>query len=329
MSDKICIVYSHHKIGDLIWQLPYIKSICNHHKTKSTLVVRETTQAKELLADLDYLDNFFYNKFRKKIFYWIDVIKLYFFFKKKKFTHLYILDKINRPAIAAKLANIQNIIGPGIKNQKKWLTCKEFLKDEDWELNYSEQSQKFLKNNCIDVKNKIPEIIIKPNRLKNLNTNFESYDGKKVGFGVDSFEDYKMWPEEYFSELANKLNEQGLADYFYLICGPKKAHVAKRIIKLSNKNMFVDCSNLNLLEISKIILNCKMFIGNNSGPLNLSAALKIKSYGLFANSPISQLKYSNIQTIVPNNYKDDFFIKDRNEMKKLTVDHVLDIITKG
>ena len=68
MSDKVCIVYSHHKIGDLIWQLPYIKSICNHHKTKSTLVVRETTQAKELLADLDYLDNFFYNKFRKKSF---------------------------------------------------------------------------------------------------------------------------------------------------------------------------------------------------------------------------------------------------------------------
>ena len=97
-----------------------------------------------------------------------------------------------------------------------------------------------------------------------------------MGFGVDSFEDYKMWPEEYFSELANKLNEQGFADYFYLICGPKKSHVAKRIIKLSNKNMFVDCSNLNLLEISKIILNCKMFIGNNSGPLNLSAAFENK-----------------------------------------------------
>ena len=68
---------------------------------------------------------------------------MYRFFKKEKFSHIFILDKISRPAIAAKLANIKNIIGPGIKNQKKWLTNKNFLTNEDYRnLDYSDQSKK-------------------------------------------------------------------------------------------------------------------------------------------------------------------------------------------
>ena len=46
--NKICIVYTHHKLGDLIWQLPYIKAISQHHQTNIDLVVREKTQAQNL-----------------------------------------------------------------------------------------------------------------------------------------------------------------------------------------------------------------------------------------------------------------------------------------
>ena len=34
MQEKICIVYTHHKLGDLIWQLPSIKAISEHHNQK-------------------------------------------------------------------------------------------------------------------------------------------------------------------------------------------------------------------------------------------------------------------------------------------------------
>ena len=70
-------------------------------------------------------------------------------FKKNKYTHVYILDKVNKPAIAAKLSGIKNIIGPGIGNQKKWLTVNNFLADKDWNLSYSEQSKKLLEINNI------------------------------------------------------------------------------------------------------------------------------------------------------------------------------------
>ena len=136
-------------------------------------------------------------------------------------------------------------------------------------------------------------------------------------------------PCEIRFELAEKLFQKKIAKYFYLVCGPNNKGISKKIIELSKKEYFIDCSNLNLLEIIKIILDSKFFIGNNSGPLNLSAALNVKSYGLIANSPASQLKYSNIKIITPDAYTDNVFNKDRNEMRKLTVDKVFNSITMG
>ena len=55
MNEKICIVYTHHKLGDLIWQLPYIKAISEHHSQSVDLILREKTQAKNILKDVTHI----------------------------------------------------------------------------------------------------------------------------------------------------------------------------------------------------------------------------------------------------------------------------------
>ena len=327
MTNKICIIYSHHKLGDLIWQLPYIKAISEHHKIHVDLIVRKKTQAKEILKDIKHLNEINYNDFRKGFFYWIDVLKLKKIISGNKYTHIYILDKINKPAIAARLSNVKNIIGPGIKRQKKWLTTNIVLEDKDWELSYSEQSQKLLNLHGIRIDDIYPYIEISSDRLKKLKKNIP-HGGKKIAFGVDSFEEYKIWYEENFIELAEKFHDRGLFDYIYLICGKDKQHFAKKIINKSNKDYFIDCSDLQLLDIMGVLKNSDFFVGNNSGPLNLSAALDVKSFGLFSNTPISQLKFSKVIPLTPVNYIDNRFIKDREEMKKLTVEKVFSDIMK-
>mgnify|MGYP000545242824 CR=1 FL=1 len=321
MTENICIVYTHHKLGDLIWQLPYIKAISDHHNQKIDLVVREKTQAKNILKDIKHINLINYNNFRKGIFYWIDVLRLIKIFLLNKYTHVYILDKVNKPAIAAKLSGVKNIIGPGIGNQKKWLTVEKFLTSEDWNLSYSEQSQKLLSIHSIKLDSIYPEIEINTERFEKDHADL-LIKGKKISFGIDSFEDYKIWFEEYFIELADKLYEKKIFDYIYLICGPEKSEMAKKIINLSNKDYFIDCSHKNLGGIIYAIKNSDMFIGNNSGPLNLAAALDIKAFGLIANDPISELKYSKIKTITPIDYIDNIWNRDRKGMKKLSVERV-------
>ena len=177
MNKKICIVYTHHKLGDLIWQLPYIKAISDHHNQKVDLVVRKKTQAKDILKDLNHINKIHYNEFRKGLAYWIDVFMLKKIFDLEKYDYVYILDKVNKPAIAAKLAGIKNIIGPGFQNQKKWITVKNYLDEKDWKLNYSEQSQKLLKINSIILNDKFPDLEVNIERLK-VGNNDLMIDGK-------------------------------------------------------------------------------------------------------------------------------------------------------
>ena len=145
--------------------------------------------------------------------------------------------------------------------------------------------------------------------------------GKKISFGIDSFEDYKMWYEESFVKLAELLYQKNLFEQIYLICGQEKSYLAENIINLSDKNYFINCSNKNLGGIVLALKNSDFFVGNNSGPLNLSAALGVKSFGLIANDPIDELKYSKIQIITPENY-DNLRDRNREGMKKLTVERV-------
>ena len=115
-----------------------------------------------------------------------------------------------------------------------------------------------------------------------------------------------MWFEENFAELANKLIEANLANKIYLIASQKNQNVVKKIINLSNKNNFLDCSSLNLLQVIKVIKYSNYFVGNNSGPLNLASALGVKAFGLIANDRVSELKNSNIIPILPKNYKNEY-----------------------
>ena len=326
MPLKIAVVYSHHKLGDLIWQLPYLKSISKNFNLPITLITRSKTQAKDILKDNDYIQEVFYCEFRKKFWYFIEVFNLYRFFKKEKFSHLFVLDKISRPAIAAKLAKIKNIIGPGIKNQKKWLTNENFLTLEDYQnLDYSDQSRKILEINNYKVFENIPSITIKKETLINLEPEITSSDKNAVAFGVDSFELFKMWFEENFAALANKLVDANLAKKIYLIASPQNQKIVKKIINLSGKNIFYDCSSLNLIQVIKVIKYSNYFVGNNSGPLNLASALGVKAYGLIANDKVSELKNSNIIPILPANYKNQIN-RDREGMKKLSVELVFNQI---
>ena len=74
--------------------------------------------------------------------------------------------------------------------------------------------------------------------------------------------------------------------------------------------------------LKSFLIDSIFFVGNNSGPLNLASALGVKTFGLIANDAISELKFSKIEFITPENYKDNTWIRDRNNMKTLTTEKV-------
>ena len=201
----------------------------------------------------------------------------------------------------------------------------KILNEDYRNLDYSDQSKKMLEINNYKVFETIPSLTIKNETLINIEPKIDTGTKDIVTFGVDSFELFKMWFEENFAELANKLIEANLANKIYLIASQKNQDIVKKIMNLSNKNHFSDCSSLNLLQVIKVIKYSNYFVGNNSGPLNLASALGVKAFGLIANDRVSELKNSNIIPILPKNYKNEIN-RDRDGMKELDVELVFNQI---
>ena len=102
--------------------------------------------------------------------------------------------------------------------------------------------------------------------------------------------------------------------------------MAHKIINNSKRKYFIDCSNVNLVNLMAALKKSSFFVGNNAGPLNISAAMNVDSFGLIANDPISELKYSKIIPITPDNYQDNVWYRNREGMKNLKVDKVYNFI---
>ena len=84
----------------------------------------------------------------------------------------------------------------------------------------------------------------------------------------------------------------------FLIGGPQNQTRAKDLIARTPRAALIDACNLTLTESVALLRLADLFVGNNSGPLNLAAASQTESFGLFGNTPV--LTYSNyIHAIVP------------------------------
>ena len=57
--------------------------------------------------------------------------------------------------------------------------------------------------------------------------------------------------------------------------------------------------------------------------------VNIKSFGLIAIDPVSELRYSKIHPITPIDYIDNVWNREREGMKKLKVEYVFNKIMEG
>ena len=94
---------------------------------------------------------------------------------------------------------------------------------------------------------------------------------------------------------------------------------------MSSVSNCVSLSKLDLREIIPIIANCRFYIGNDSGPLHISANLGLKCLAIFCDSPPSAygLWNSNIKIIVPAGKTIESTGHNTRGNKKISFDEVL------
>jgi len=283
--NKALIVQTRPGIGDLCMFLPYIQQIKEHNKDFAfTLVTKKRTAAKQILKydqsinQIVYLEDETIATTKSKI---NNFFKLLNFIKKNNFSKIYIMHFSIFWFLLAKISGIKNIYKYGI-----------LKKNVDIHLNALEQNKRWLQDPNLSSQTKI---VYPQNNSKNNN---------QIIIGIGSSGPTKKWPIENYIELIKKINDKNIK--FYLAGGNNEIEnqIANKIINEIKENRIDSLCSLSIEEIMPIINSSKLYIGNDTGFMHLSAGLNIPAIGLFGDTPLSYAKYNkNILPIIPENFK--------------------------
>jgi heptosyltransferase-2 len=306
--NKGLIVQTRPGIGDLCMYLPYIQQIKDHNKDfQFTLITKKRTAAKQILKyeqsvnHIVYLEDEILQITKSKI---NNFFKILNFIKKNNFSKIYIMHFSIFWFLVAKISGIQNIYKYGI-----------FKKSVDIYLNALEQNKKWLQDRNLSSQTKIA---YPQNNNKNNN---------QIIIGIGSSGPTKKWPTENYIELIKRINNKNIK--FYLAGGNNEIEnqIANKIINEVKENKIESLCSLSIEEIMPIINSSKLYIGNDTGFMHLSAGLNIPAIGLFGDTPLSYANYTkNIMPIIPKNF--ETVSHNSMAMNQITIEQVLNEVKK-
>ncbi len=91
----------------------------------------------------------------------------------------------------------------------------------------------------------------------------------------------KMWPKDYYRELARKLVKHG---YRVVICGSEREREVGEYIKEGVSGVYNFCGKTDLPTVAGIFSLAEAVVSNDSGLMHLAAALKVPQVAIFGST---------------------------------------------
>ncbi|MEO0232510.1 MAG: lipopolysaccharide heptosyltransferase II [candidate division WOR-3 bacterium] len=246
-------------LGDAIFARGFLKALLERYPDSEIHVL-----IKENLKEIVWDFKSFTFKNKK------DLFLLLFKIKKQRFDISYILPNSFSSAFFTFLYGIRERIGYENFLRNIFLT-KSLKIEKDYKKKHIINS--YLKLIGLEYNEKYkPDFPLKDINFK---LDFKNY---VVFAPFASFGPSKEWPKEYYIKLGEIFENN---NFKVIILGSKKD--VKKFEKWEKK--FIDfVGKLNLIEVSYLIKNSKIFIGNDSGLFHLANALDIPSIGIYGSS---------------------------------------------
>ena len=315
-------------IGDSVLTLTLIKAI----KTKFKNSAVDVLTRKRIMSVFQAYENVdcIYNMDNKKQF-----IKLLFSFRKYDF----VFDcepYLNLSAIFAFVLGKERI---GFSNQWRSILYNksvEFNKKQHMIQNYLDMIR------VLGVKyevEKLEQLKVDNNSKKKVDKYLKNKVKLLVGItpGVAESAKSRMWYENRFAKLSDKLIDELNVEVFF-IDGPSNKNVTKKIISMMKNKPVNVVGKFDLTETFYLISKCDIFISNDTGPMHIAAAQRCKTIGLFGpNTPVLWGPYGKDNVAIyktkltPSIQNDKGVFPDTNRkeyMGPITVNDVFDAVKK-
>ncbi|MEZ5600323.1 MAG: glycosyltransferase family 9 protein [Candidatus Competibacteraceae bacterium] len=114
---------------------------------------------------------------------------------------------------------------------------------------------------------------------------FATWPTPWIALGVGSSEAWKQWGAARFAELTLALNQRRAGSIF-IVGGSAERPLAEEILARvrDGGGTAVDAVALPLEQVAALLARCRCYIGNDTGVLNMAAALQVPAIGLFGGS---------------------------------------------
>jgi len=305
MERPVLVYMPDRGVGDLMWHLPTIRAIAAAAPGgKVALAARPTTRAAAVLAVEPAIERVCYLEYRKGALKRLrETLDFYRLCRSLRPRSVWILEKIGRPAQAAWLAGVPERRGFGLghSSQERWLSPGPRLPKSMRRAHRIEKLAAFEALHGFHVESREPALRVDPRKVEAMRTRFADRSQPWVILGPGAVDADRRWPLENFVRLSDELSQAGTI--FWLGGGAEEeARFAAAMKALARPQACVLSCDLPLDEAAALISVSALFVGNDSGLMNLAASVGVPTLGLFG--PSAALTYSKWLTPVASPTQD-------------------------
>jgi len=319
---RVAVVQPLPGLGDMIWHLPHIRSIAAHVGHPVTLVTKPRSRADKIFAaetavkDVFWLDR---NPERRRGQHdgaggWLRAIAS---LRAQQFDAIYVLHHSKTIALLTMLAGIPERYGYGYGVQGWFLNRPPKLPNAVLPLHPYQQATEYLRAAGIPMVDPEPRMAVSETDLQTARSRIS---GHPVAIGIGSSEAYKQWGAARYAALADGLAQQQGVSGMVLVGGPGEAGLAAEILATVRHARITSALDWSVPEIGALLSLSAYYVGNDTGFMNMAAAVGARTYGLFgAVKPFGHA--SCIVAIVPPGG-----ISKSDGMARISVEQVLTTI---
>jgi heptosyltransferase-2 len=283
MPTSTVVIHSKQGIGDITWHLPYVRAIAaTAPGGKVIFLALPSTHAQELLQAEPSVERTLYFESRGSELQRIGhLVRLVAVLRRLNCDTAWFLDRTMRPALAALLAGIPNRIGVGLGAQRWFITNRGVDRAR-----YEREAYHFEWLPALMAQMKAPLASPEPNlRLpdKAIAAARQRYGLEPrpwIVLGLGGSHPLKEWPLGHWTEFIATLRRRATGTVF-LIGGPVQATQAEKLIAATAGARIVNACDVAVVEAAALLHEADVFVGPDSGPMNLAAAVGTTAFGLF------------------------------------------------
>ena len=292
------VIQTKQGIGDVMWHLPFIRAIAAVSPGGAvTFLAPPTSGARELLAaEPTVAESLYFEHSGSELRRGINIVRLAALLRRKRFRTVWILDNTIRAALAALLAGVPQRIGVGMTAQRWYITNKGIGRSHlhDFPIAWLVT---LMADMHVPLPTTEPNLRVPADTLAAIGDKFAGNPRPWIVLGIGASHPDKDWTDERWMEFVAGLRRLAAGTVF-LIGGAAQTARADKLMATTHGATAINACDLKLIESCALLRHADLFIGTDSGPLNLAAAAETEAFGLFGGTRV--LTYSKfIHAVTP------------------------------